>query len=132
MFDFPLLRGNSTLSPEIYLYYQSLHQHPIPYSIQESWLNKDPFWRQMILLQQKPSNIPIWDQFQQCQGTDCIALHHIKSDLLNKGFYYFILHLDLLDTSQQEQHLVFWRKLFGEPIEKEENTELYFLEPSLK
>ena len=127
VFDFPSLHPNSQLAPEVYLFYQSIHNKPIPYSIQESWLHSNPFWRQLMLWQQHPPKGTIEEELKNCVGKNCIQVETIKSDLTQKGFQYFIVHLELLHPQMKNEYQSFWRRLLGEPIVASESTEVFLL-----
>jgi hypothetical protein len=123
VFDFPSYRPNSQLIPEIYLYYQSIHERPIPYSIQNSWLHSDPFWHRMMGFQLRLPSGKLQNEFD-CYIQKC---SEIRDDLENKKFRYFILHIDLIVPSLKEEHKLFWRHVFGQPTFQSQTIEVYVI-----
>lgn len=129
VFNFPLNnRRNSTAqSPHHeYLWMQTLHERPIAYGIQQSWLHRSELWRR---LDEATSSASSWrDIRQQCKLNACQNSITLIEDLHQKGFTQFILHLNFLPSTQHNAQLLLWTDIFGTPLAKSDAHVVYSID----
>ncbi len=118
VFDYPPYRACSTLKPEEYLLFQTVHHKAIPHAINESWLEEDPFWGAAI-------------RHQRCEhpGFDPrpadaeAALMGLSAD----GFRFFVLHRDMMAPGGAELFEQLLAGSLGEPVVREGDLAVYWL-----
>ena len=107
LFDIPPYRPCSNLRPEEYLFFQTVHKKAIPYAINESWLEEDPFWGSLILSQKCMA-----PAFAPQESATLRALQFLS----NHNYRYLVLHEDLLTRDgSRVLHSAFSRHL-GPPV----------------
>ena len=116
VFDFPPYRPGSRLRPEEYLFYQTIHHRPIPHAINKSWLDADPFWRDLARLQQGSRVEPRPDIEQLRQARRFLARHR---------FQYFTVHLRQINQHQREMFRKLFSEMFGPPLHRDLELEVF-------
>ena len=116
VFDFPLRRPFSNLIPEIYLFYQTTHGKSIPYGINESWIDRDNFWRLTF-------RNPQWPQPNLAETLE--TGERAKAYLRGWNFKYFIMHKYLLTHDRLTVATQFFDLLFGQPVVADDQLIVY-------
>ena len=130
IFDYPTRRPDSRLMPEEYYLYQTIHHKPIPHAIDNSWLSKDVFWLELQHYQmgERQQGLDSYLRCEQGASRGCGYAERVKSDLEEKGFRYFILHLNWLRIEKIEEHKTLFSHMFGAPVFADQELVVYRLD----
>jgi len=121
VFDLPPYRPCSRLRPEEYLFFQTIHRKPIPYAINESWLEGDPFWGALVSYQQcnaatfTPGDVETWRALQF---------------LADSQFRYIALHEDLMSPDGSRTLSALFSRHLGSPVFRDAHLVVYQLQES--
>lgn len=116
IFDFPTRRPFTMLLPTEYFYFQTVHHKPIPYAVQNSWLDTHQFWVELTRRQQRGSTMSVMDEFGICRAGmafGCGTADKIRKQLARDNFRYFILHTNLILEQEQQDYREFFDSMFG-------------------
>ena len=126
IFNFPLTNRNPSTaqSPHHeYLWMQTLHERPIAYGIQQSWLHQTEVWRR---LNEAASTAGSWrDIRQQCRLNSCQNPDTLHENLNQQGFTHFVLHLNFIPQIRHSAQLLLWKEIFGVPIAQSDAHVVY-------
>ena len=118
LFDLPPYRPCSRLRPEEYLFLQTVHGKPIPYAINDSWLESDPYWGGLI-------------RSQQCAAppfsAQDAATQRALDFLVEKQYRYLILHEDLLSPDTSSVLNATFSQRLGPPVFTDARLNVYNL-----
>ena len=131
--DFPTLSNNPSIMPyHQYLLNQTRHQRPIPYTIQNSWIEQDVFWRnasQNAIHHQKQSleqicrnSLPL----DQHRGNEwCLSKEDIQKQLEKQGFQWFIVHHQYIPAFALPSQQQIFSSIFGSPVVEDTQVSIY-------
>ena len=127
IFDFPLTNHASDTgqpSPHhTYLWYQTHHQRPIAYGIQQSWLQDSELWRQ---LNQTVPTATSWQSIRKnCKLQDCQQFKLLRQSLSSHGFTHFVMHSDFVPIQRRSQQSALWQGVFGSPIYADATLQIF-------
>jgi len=106
-----------------YLWMQTLHNRPMAYGIQQSWLHQSEFWRNM---NESIEYAATWrDIRQRCKIQSCQNHRHLIDKLQKQHFDHFILHLNFIPTDSQRGQINLWTEIFGKPIAQSSTHVVY-------
>ena len=121
VFDFPPYRPGSRLRPEEYLFYQTVHHKPVPHAINQSWLDRDPFWRELAQLQQGLRGEP---------RRDPAVLRNVRTYLVRHRFRHFVVHRRQLQEDLRARFLQLFAEMFGPPVFRDQEVVVFGIRPS--
>ena len=126
IFNFPLTNRNTSTaqSPHHeYLWMQTLHERPIAYGIQQSWLQQTEVWRR---LNETVNTAESWRTIrQQCRLNACQNADSLRGELNQQGFTQFVLHLNFIPQKRHNAQLVLWKEIFGAPLAQSDAHVVY-------
>ncbi len=116
--DFPISNHASDTgqpSPHhTYLWLQTLHNRPIAYGIQQSWLQDTELWRYLNAILPNHSS---WRFLrQQCKLNPCQNTNALHQTIAKQGFSHFVLHAQFLPANTFEQQIKLWSDVFQQPL----------------
>ena len=104
------------LSHHEYLWMQTLHERPIAYGIQQSWLHRSELWRRLDEVSRKASS---WRNIrQQCKLNACQSSQRLLNELNKVIFNTLYCTLILFLRPSTTHSLLLWTDIFGTPIVK--------------
>ena len=114
--------------PTEYFLYQTVHKKPIPYAVQNAWLDKHQFWVALTQHHQSNSTDTLMDKYGICRPNTpfgCGVAQRMKQDLVDKGFGLFVLHKRLVQPDREADYLAFFELMFGAPIHQDSEVVAY-------
>lgn len=108
-----------------YLWMQTLHNRPIAYGIQQSWLHQSELWRQ---LNEHTTNTVNWREVRQhCKIKQCQHHELFRTELQRQHFDHFVLHLNFIPPDSRRTQINLWAEVFGPPIVESDTHVVYAL-----
>ena len=116
LLDIPAYRPCSSLRPEEYLFFQTIHKKAIPYAINDSWMEEDPYWGALMQSQQcvVPSFVP--QDVETARALDFLSDSH---------FRYLVLHEALLTLEDSRTLNTTFTRHLGTPVYRDSQLNVY-------
>lgn len=121
LFDLPPYRPCSRLRPEEFLFLQTVHKKAIPYAINDSWLESDPYWGALIRAQQC-----VAPTFAPPEADTHRALEY----LADNDFRFLVLHEELLNPEGSRVLNELFERFLGPPVFQDDQLNVYSLQSS--